>query len=441
MPTLAAPAYLVATALAALVVVGLHLLAWRRPRPVPLPTARFVPAQPVRAASRELQLQDVALLALRVLALLAAGLALSGPTIAPPRRGTARVVVVDASRRVARMDEVRDSLRRALDGADQAVVIRVDSVARLVADSAIGDRANVPSLLSAGVVAAVREARRRSATAQRVDVVVISPFAREGWDSAAVLARGAWDGAVQVMRVAATAPPANRDGGATRPGDQLPPAADPVGAAFALRADAGHAPLRVRRDSPTAADSAWAREGGVLVWWPRDGASRRDSSGTARPAVLAWGRDAAIAAFAPLDIALPAALPIVRWGDGSPAATESTLGRGCLRTVAASMPASGDAPLRPAVLRLAAFLGAPCGGAGAPLVDDATLAAWGRGGATSAARPAAQHAPPSPTVARLFLLLAAALLAAEWWWRRRAGAGASGIARRDATSPGAREAA
>ncbi|MBK6305394.1 MAG: BatA domain-containing protein [Gemmatimonadetes bacterium] len=178
MLTLAAPWALAAGAVASAVVLGLHLLAWRRPAPTPLPTARFAPPSAVRAVSRDLRLSDRLLLLVRVAVLLLAGLALARPAWTPVRSGTARVFVLDASRRVARVGDVADSARALSAGAAVTAWVRVDSVARLLSDTTLGPRAAVRGALGAGLVAAVREAVRLARVHDTVEVVVVSPLPR-----------------------------------------------------------------------------------------------------------------------------------------------------------------------------------------------------------------------------------------------------------------------
>jgi hypothetical protein len=51
--------------------------------------------------------------------------------------------------------------------------------------------------------------------------------------------------------------------------------------------------------------------------------------------------------------------PVLRWSDGAPAAVETSLGSGCVRTVHAGVP-TGDATLRPRFLSLVRQLTGPC---------------------------------------------------------------------------------
>lgn len=438
MPTLAHPTYLLAAGAASLIVVALHLLAWRRPTPVPFPTARFVPPSAVRAVSRAIRPTDVLLMLVRVAALLLAGAALARPVVAPARSGTARVLVVDVSRRVADVSAAIDSARAHAIGGDEVVWVRADSVAAVVSDSVERARSEVRGNLGAGLVAAIREAERLRRSRERVEIVVVSPFASESWSAAMFPIRSQWSGTVTTVRLPLRAGEAQggatRDGGATD-ATLLPPVDDPVGAAFTVARDSATPPLRVTRDALTAADSAWARGGHLLVWWPRSaqGASANDS---ARVAILGDGTQSVAGHFAAVDGVRLAGEAILRWSDGTVSATEQPLGDGCLRTVAVEVPASGDEVLRPGFVRLVRSLAMPCGGGRNNAIADSVLARWSAVGESTGARrdssgatalnssaaPVAalpgSDAPSSPTVTRVLLFGVALLLLLEWWMRR-----------------------
>jgi len=434
--TLASPWFLVAAGAAALVVVAMHLLAWRRPTPTALPTARFIPPAAVRAISRDLRLSDALLLAVRVLVVLLAGLALARPAWLSRTAGRARVIVVDASRAVARMAESADSARTYTAGAAHVSWVRVDSTARLLGDSAIGERAEVLGALGAGMVVAVREATRLTRRYAEVEVVVVSPFARESWDDGVAPVRDVWSGRVIPVRVASRTPDSTatavteaalRLTGSGRGGPvYLPPPTDPVGAAVALAVGESPPWLRLRRAAPLAEDSVWAKAGGTLVWW-RGGTS--DGGVSASP--LSWsaelvttGERSAIGSFARLELGTvrEGGSIVARWGDGAIAATETPLGAGCAREVGVDVNPIGDAALRPGFVQLVRALVAPCRAYRPETVDDATLLAWANPSPVPADRgdAAAPGAPDqSPRMQRLLLLAAAALLATEWWLRRR----------------------
>lgn len=436
MMTLAAPWALLAAGLAAAVVVTLHLLAWRRPTPTPLPTARFVPPSAVRAVSRDLRLSDLALLLVRVAALLLAGLALARPAWTPRRSGIARVLVLDASRRVARVSDVADSARVRSAGTDATVWVRVDSVARVLADSSIGARADVRGALGAGLVAGIREGVRLAKSHETVELVVISPFAAESWDASMEPLRAQWTGALSVVRVAAReAAPWDSSGGAPQLPRVLTAANDPVGAAFQLAIDSAVRNLRVIRAPLSADDSAWARNGGLVVAWPimarADSAAPGGAITEATTQAIVAGDRTVIGRFVRAPVEVSAGRTIARWGDGSPAAHEVALGRGCVRRVGIGVPSSGDAVLLPAFLAFVRQLATPCDGGNARLIDSARLSAWAAtptfassaattsGSSPRTSRPAVDAAaPPDHALERWLLLLVATLLGVEWLLRR-----------------------
>src|SRR5262245_25335862 len=140
----AAPLFAWAAGLAALAVVGLHLLAWRRPPETPLPTARFAPERPIRMVSRAVRPADLLLLGIRVALVLLVGVALAGPRVEQRKTGTARVVVADRSHPTASAG-VAAAVTKELTPGDVLVVF--DSVAREVspasADSIVAGAAEV----------------------------------------------------------------------------------------------------------------------------------------------------------------------------------------------------------------------------------------------------------------------------------------------------------
>ncbi|MGH7654624.1 MAG: hypothetical protein ACREN6_08175, partial [Gemmatimonadaceae bacterium] len=100
---------------------------------------------------------------------------------------------------------------------------------------------------------------------------------------------------------------------------------------------------------------------------------------------------------------------VARWADGSPAAIEQPLGRGCVRTIGVGVPAVGDITLRPAFMAFARALLAPCAGAGvsAP-APDSVARRFARGGPAAVAaslRPADESSPLAPWLLGVALLL------------------------------------
>lgn len=420
-----APGYLLAGALAAIAVVALHLLAWRRPPVAPLPTARFVPDAPARARARSTRPADPWLLALRVLALLLASAALARPVRVAPRVPLARVMVVDRSGSTGDEAAVERTMREAgradavvaLDSGARATILG-DSIAALLPGMRIGR-------LSPALVLARDAARRLAHVADSVELVLVSPLLREEIDAATATLAGAWGGRIRVVRVAA----ARRDTMPLR-AVQVDAAADD---AVEAGLDAGGiqaGAARLVRRAATAADSAWvvAAPGRLLVTWPVAVAPP-----DAPTAALAWGDDAVVAPMAVDAGAAPAGDAIVRWADGRVAATERAVGAGCMREARVALPRAGDVTLSTGFVRLLARLVAPCGGPrDLTAVDPASIGFRTSGPALALARPV----PRDPwQVARWLLGAAIALLLAEPLLRR--GAVNSEAPRRERTSDGA----
>ena len=422
--TFLAPWVLVAAAGAAALVTALHLLARARPRGATLPTARFVPDSAASATVRAPRARDLPLLALRVAALLLAGAAFARPVPRPARRAAARVVAVDLSRSVADAGAARDSALAHLRAGDALVVF--DRVARAVGGAARDSIRALPAgagpgSLSAALAAAARAAGALPTSADSVDLVLVSAFAREEWDDATAAVRAAWTGRVRLVRVAAAgAPP---DGSVSLAGA----AEDPLRATVALLgARGGGAEARIVRDAPTVGDSAWARASGhVLVRWPVDPAAAFGARAHPDTVGAVLAGDAVLVALLPRMATAPRAArarAVAWWVDGEPAATERPAGDGCVRDVAIALPARGDLVLGEGARRLVRALTTPCGGARslAPLSDSALAVLRDTGGDGPPPR-APDPAPAGPLAAWLLGAAALALLA-EMLVRRRGAA-------------------
>jgi hypothetical protein len=407
-----APGYLLAGALAALAVVALHLLAWRRPPTAALPTARFIPDAPARARARSTRPADPWLLALRALALLLASAALARPVRVRPRVPLARVVVADRSGSAGDAAAVDRALAEAHRPGDATVLL--DSSARgAVTEDALAVRLAGMRVgrQSPALVLARDAAARLADAADSVELVLISPLAREEMDAATAPLVAAWNGRVRVIPVASARP---LEAPPTPISVDAPPD-DAVAAAVLASAVRTRASVRLVRRAATSADSAWLREspGRVLVAWPAV-VARADAASDA----LAWDDDAMVAPIA-RDGTASAGRVVARWADGRAAATEREVGNGCIREVRVALPRAGDVTLSTAFARLLAHLAAPCGGARhlAP-VDPMTLGIRATGPARALPRPA----PRDPwQVARWLLGAAIALLLVEPLLRRGAG--------------------
>jgi hypothetical protein len=436
--TFTVPFFAWASGLVALATVALHLLAWRRPPESPLPTARFAPERPVRMVSRAVRPADLALLALRVAIIVLVGVALARPTFSAQQKGTARVVVVDRSRFGGTGADVANAARSVFQAGDALVLF--DSAAREIVgptpDSIDGPASGEAGALSPALVSAVRAATRLARARDSVEVVIVSPFAASEVDGATATIRRLWPGPVRLVRVGA---PPNDTGGSDTPAVRAS-RGDPVAVSVALLGRVrGGADVRVVRDAATGADSAWAREGRTVVAWPREGAAPGWTAGASPDtafAVTAYGDADGSASVGSATVVAPmtrTAIPpagrvIARWGDGEPAATESALGDGCIRSVAIVVPPSGDLPITPAFRRLAEQLVRPCASvvswvAASDSVLAAVLPAAGRSSSGAAASVIGEPAPSKLTAWLLGLALLAA--SAEVFVRRGGGANAT----------------
>jgi len=423
-----APIWLAAAGAAALGVVTLHFITTQRPAASPLPTARFVPDGDARAASRAARPTDLLLLLLRCAAVLLLGTAFAGPVVAAARAKLARVIIVDRSR--AALSDVRDSAlavwhEGGAGGRADAVIV-FDSAATETADGADDSLRALAATarrgsLTAALVSARRAAGALSLRADSIELVIVSPLTTDELDAASAPTIARWPGRVRLVRTAA-AP--QRAAAVTlahdSPDDPLRPLVAALGA-VAPAGTAARAVVRVVRGGLSPADSAVARSGAAVVSWPLAG-------GVAATVQGVWAGTATL--VAPLTrIALPAGGRVIaRWADGAPAATETSLGRGCVRGVGIGVPSAGDVSLQPAFMSVARVLIAPCGASSAVrAAPDSVARGFARAGAAAPAaslRGADDRSPAAP-----WLLAAALLLLAGETFVRRGAARAEAAAR------------
>lgn len=427
-----APWILAFGAAAAAAVVAIHLLTTRRPPTAPLPTARFVPEAEARAVSRAARPTDLLLLALRLLAVAALALAFARPLLDAPGPSVRAVVALEWTTAVADVEAARHAAREQLG--EGAALVVFDTAARIVPVDAL-DSLSSPSVRRASwspaLVAAGDAAAQIARGADSLRLVLVGTSRRDALDAATATLRAAWPGRVEFVELRA-----GRDSTrGLRAGLRSSMRDDPLAPALAAwsRRRGSH-PLRVTRDAPGPADSAWARgtTGAVLVHWPA-----RGEGTVVRPdGVVAFGSEAA-SVVAPLirvplgdSAAAESAMgsgqggaatsrSIARWRDGTIAATERALGAGCAKTVGVGLPIEGDLTLRQPFAEFLDVVLAPCGGDVAPALPDSTLE-WLRGPdhLASAQQLLPLRADASPLAAWL-LLLAALALVTEQLLRRR----------------------
>ncbi|MGQ0766350.1 MAG: hypothetical protein ACT4OZ_11865 [Gemmatimonadota bacterium] len=414
---LAAPIFLGVAAAASIWTIALHLISFRVPEPLPLPTARFVPSGRTRLLAARLVPSDLDLLAVRVFALLLAGLAMAGPTLMR-KSGTALVVVADVSRAVADRDEVRDSVAALMRGGRSISLITFDSAAQLTDPAELVSPPVVPDApgaLAPALLLAIREGERLRSGFDSVSIVVISPLVTEQHDAALGAIRNTWSGSLTLLGVA-TAIEADDSSAAGR---VVPSPEDPAAAAIAAALVPQSArSLRVVRTPPGPADSALARAGAVVLYWPAESATDTQSTPAA---VLARSGAAAVVHRTGNAVVGPdsGSVVVMRWQDGGAAASVTGVGAGCIRSVAPGLELRGDEPLRPAFLAVVGSLVAPCAQRDfSPMKHQELLTSTGSTGLEPLSPV------PSPWLVRALIVLSLFMLLFEWWLRSRRELGA-----------------
>ena len=414
--TLLAPVWLFAGIAGALGVLALHFIARQRPAPMMMPTARFVPDVPARAASRAPRPTDLLLLVMRALAVLLLGLAFAGPLLMPQRVPLVRVVMVDRSLAVPAPDSTAAAALMLVRPGD--VLVAFDTAVRVVSwaeGDTVPAATEAPADFGAALLVAMREARNLSARADSLELVLVSPMDAGSWNGAVPPIRDEWPGRIRVVQT----PGAVQDSTVRRI-DLRAEAGDPLAATLALLGGAGeNGTVRLVRDAPTPADSAWARDsGGALVQWPRDSAGPLDTTLLSGSGAVVARNVVAVAAWQRRP--LPAGRAVAWWADGSPAAVEAPLGGGCIRSVAIGMPEAGDVALARSTQRLLNALTSPCGapgpsGAVADSIIDRVAGSGPLVAGTRLMRAGSHRSPATPWL----LAAGLALLLLEWMARRR----------------------
>ena len=394
----------------------LHLVARQRPAAYVLPTTRFIPDRRTLVSRVATRPRDLVLLALRLVLLLSAAAAFARPVLAPSRGARARLVVLDRSGSV---ETARAAIERArallADGVPTRMMV-LDSSATYVADAAhaldsLGrdsSRGGRLASLTTGLVAARRAGPMLGADADSVELVLVSPVMREQLDAATDSVRAAWPGRITMARV-----DARTDSAKAWSLDRGVSLDDPLGPALAhFPISATPTAVRLVRGTLGTRDSAVARAGGAVVRWDRIAAPMRATA-------LAMGDDVVVATMARGSPPARGRV-IARWSDGAAAATEETLGAGCIREVAIGVPPAGDLPLRPTFQRVARGLMAPCSGATASLpADSASVARLAGTGALASGDALLGRERPASTIVPWLLGLALACALAELALRAR----------------------
>jgi hypothetical protein len=420
--TFLAPWALAVGALAAAGAVLLHLVARQRPATYLLPTARFVPDRRTLVSRVSSRPRDLWLLLLRVLLILSAAAAFARPVLTVRRTPRARILLVDRSAAVADPAEVRARVQAMLSDGVPTRVLAFDSTVSLLGDGASAldslrrSEARATSSIgsiSAALVAARRLASVESARYDSVELALVSPVTAAELDMATDAVRAQWPGTLLLGRVAARA-----DSGSGWSLGRALSSDDVLGPALVdVPVDPAAGTVRLVRGAPSAADSAFARAGGAIVRWDSIGARR------ALPNAVVMGDDVVIASFARDSLAAPGAV-LARWADGTAAAVEETMGRGCLKSVAIGVPFAGDLPLRPAFQRVARGLVSACADArpvAGTLADSLVIARLAGTGAPATGAALGGDAERVTPLASWLIALALVCALLELWLRARSG--------------------
>ncbi len=374
MLTFGTPAFLLAGALAALAPLALHLIRRRPPARAPLPTERFLTADP-RTSVRVSRPTDLLLLALRMLLLFLAGAAFARPAWLPAARGTGEIVLLDRGAAFASGDGWRQAVsiaRNRLLGADgrpRGALVLFDTAVvqvprRRITPALFDSLAAAPPSTSpvryAAALRAVPAAARELRGADSVRVTLVTRPRWSGWsDGIAPLRRAAWPGAIDLAalqdaivadsagRVSA---PESMEAIVTDPGDRgmdyLVAALGAVGWKTSVLArgqplPAGAALVVVPAPLPAdgaGAVAAAARAGATVLADGAAGASLAGErlwtggamEGTAGAIWFADGLHLAGFAARVGGGPAPGARVLAAWDDGRPAAVARRVGRGCI---------------------------------------------------------------------------------------------------------------
>jgi hypothetical protein len=441
--TFLAPGFLFASLAVAAAIAALHFIVIRQPPAAILPTARFVPDTHATTVARDRRPSDLLLMFFRVLTVLAAGAGLAKPVLTPSRGAEARVILVDVSRSARDSIATRDSLRAVWRNQDALVLF--DSSARVISGSPndtigalrpTGKRGN----LSAALIDALRAGSSLRDRTDSLELVIVSPFAREELDAATDTIRRLWAGKARLVRIGGSfADSAAFAGKLDIRADANDPLAVTVGiarrasTAKALIDRGGSRDARAINSSstsagiPTPGSASTASTSGALIEWP---VASRPSGAVPRPVrdtvggVMA-GDAAVVATFERAWTFHPDSLRgadvIARWVDGEPAAIERPDGAGCIRSVAIPVTPVGDLVIRHDWTRFVASISGPCASVTSLIPADPGDVAKLEGKGGLAPREAFQpltdaHSPLAPW---LFALALAAAIA-EPFVRRRA---------------------
>jgi aerotolerance regulator-like protein len=345
--TFLAPGFFFASLAVAAAIVTLHFIVTRQPRAAILPTARFVPDTRATTVARARRPADVPLMLLRVLTVLAAGAGLAKPVLTPSRGAEARVILVDVSRSARDSTAIRDSVGVIYRDGDAVVVF--DSSARMLTGNVVDTLGGLAPTtrrgnLSAALIAALRAGSILRDRADSVELVMVSPFAKEEFDAATDSIRTLWPGRARLVRVGQPAPDTSR-----------------VRETPVVQTDANN-PLLISVAQAQVPGTRYR----ILIDWPSSSRPRFAVSRNQRDTVggVMTSESRVVSTFErrwifPAD-SLRGADVIARWVDGEPAAIEKPDATGCMRSVAIPVTPVGDFVIRKDFVRFVSSLSHAC---------------------------------------------------------------------------------
>jgi hypothetical protein len=366
---------------------------------------------------------------LRVLLIVAAGAGLAKPVLTPSRGAEARIILVDVSRSARDSIATRDSVRAIYRSQDAVVLF--DSSARVVSGK-VGDTLGAlrPTMLrgnlSAALIAALRAGSMLRDRADSLELVIVSPFAREELDAATDTIRKLWPGRARLVRVGVSAVDTV---GAVGKLEISGVADDPLAVTVGLAQNAVSASGLIERGPVEAQPSGNipSRSGAPLIEWPASTRPRFAIQRAARDTVggVMAGEAVVVSTFDrqwsyPAD-SLRGAEVIARWVDGEPAAIEKPDGASCVRSVAVPVTPVGDFVIRRDFVRLVSSLSRPCARITSLIPADPAVVSQleGKGGLAPRAAFQPRTDAHSDLAPWLFALALAAAIA-ELFVRRRA---------------------
>jgi hypothetical protein len=341
-----------AGALGVLGVLAAHMLSRQRPRALALATARFLPSGMLEATTVQKVPMDRWWMLLRMLIIALLALGVAQPVPEASRVPTRTVLLLDRSLPL----DAQRAATAILSPAD--VMVAYDTTALLSIGAGSPGSRSREGRLSAGLARLVRVRDSLAKGTAQLRVVVASRFASRSLDTVTQTLRAMIPDSITVLPLAVKADSVIARGPITvrAEGD------DPIAATALLLGDSvAPAGAVIQRGlSLTDADTAAARNGATVVWWPA-----RTAVGTPALQGLTVGSATWIAPIA-RDSAADATTgrPIGWWADGSVAARADSVGKGCLIDVRASLPSAGDQTLSLAAQAWLAALVTSCDGDG-----------------------------------------------------------------------------